>query len=457
MSASQPKAKSLFKKPKKRRIMKKRKIDDDEKEVEVEPSAVEGGSTVENADTDSKQQQQFNMKDRGDESESVLSKIHSLKKAKKLKNFQRAQTYAMKQKVKNGSSKTGTGGESDEEEQRILEANKDLKQRLEGTFGSSKGGNSMDDDGNILTKKHKVAMEQYINSQMEDTLPDTNSNTNTNTDANSQRQKTVTFTEHVEIKDTTALYAQILEESNQIARNETDATEEGDMGAGGAVLGGTGIAEVTLSVEDRINAAKETELAAARLYKKKSRSGDGHSNGNGNGNGNGDGDESSSALYSRKSARNQEDLSTMLPMSFGAGPSKRRSVQTTGTSSNMKDESSKVSAAKKIDALSKTVTTVGSSYAHNFHMHNKEWISNQKKMEEENRPVEKDDEDGVDSSRLGFEAKRELSKGNSNFGNGAGGGSGAGSGPGGGKTQTARDDRTFKKFVRREMGNRNKR
>ncbi len=246
---------------------------------------------------------------------------------------------------------------------------------------------------------------------MEDTHPDTNSNKITITKG--QQQQNVTFSEHVEVKDTTALYAQILEESNQIARNETDANEEGDMGAGGAVLGGTGIAEVTLSVEDRIKTAKETELAAARLYKKKSRSGDVYGQSNGN-------------ESSKGNARNQEDLSTMLPMSFGAGPSKRRSAQTIATLSSTKDESSKVLSAKKIDALSKTVTTVGSSYAHNFHMHNQEWISNQKKMDEESRPMEKDDENGVDSSRLDFEAKREMIKaGNSIFGDGAGGGSGA--------------------------------
>ena len=40
--------------------------------------------------------------------------------------------------MKNDSTKTGTaGGESDEEEQCIVEASEDLKQRLERTFRSS--------------------------------------------------------------------------------------------------------------------------------------------------------------------------------------------------------------------------------------------------------------------------------------------------------------------------------
>ena len=88
--------------------------------------------------------------------------------------------------------------------------------------------------------------------------------------------------------------------------------KEGDVGAGGAVLGGTGIAEVALPVEVHLKALKETERAAAEYsVRRAGRAAAGSSVPLG-----GPADPPDDGATS--------EMQAMLPMSFASGPSSRK-------------------------------------------------------------------------------------------------------------------------------------
>ena len=59
------------------------------------------------------------------------------------------------------------------------------------------------------------------------------------------------------------MFAELLTSDNKGDNdNAPTGAEEGDVGAGGAMMGGTGIAEATLPIDERIKALKETQRAA---------------------------------------------------------------------------------------------------------------------------------------------------------------------------------------------------
>lgn len=191
------------------------------------------------------------------------------------------------------------------------------------------------------------------------------------------------------------------------------------------MLGGTGICEIVLPVEDRIKAAKETELAAAKLERARRTRGRHHDNTGQNNN---------------QDTEKNTDISQMLPLSFGSGPGKRRNPTITQNTvaknkpSTLSNPVNPLSAGRVMNKNS--LSDIGSSYSHNFRLHNEEWISNKKKQEQVDRGQVVPEED--DDSRVGFEASRGLKPDR-------GGNSGTRN------VQRANDNRAYRTFVKREM------
>mmetsp|Transcript_1560 Transcript_1560/g.2226 ORF Transcript_1560/g.2226 Transcript_1560/m.2226 type:complete len:398 (+) Transcript_1560:68-1261(+) len=356
-ATSTNRSKSLFKKPKKRKCpsqnrRSKLQTSDDEEEGQ-KVGAVEkdeGVKTIVKGEQDSDVKEEETDDVNGKEeltSSSTLDKIRAIKKSRKLKSFVRTQVSIKKVKRDNNDH-----DQEDDNEAIEKEANKDLKERLDGTFASTKlgGGGGYDDDddedGGILRKKHKLAMEQYITNQMEDRKMA----------ADKSGEKGVSFQgdNHV-VRDKKDLYAQLLKSSavslaGAGTSNVTNSDpQEGDMGAGGAMLGGTGIAEVIIPVEDKIKNIKQTEMALAK----------------------------------------KQDMQRRRAMAL-------KTISSAGT-----------------DVLSEDVSNLGASYAHNFRLHNSEWIEQKKqqgKAQYEAMHTQKKSEGDNEENeqRIGFNAKRGL-------------------------------------------------
>ena len=414
---SETKSRAVFKKPKnknKRILAKKRKLDDDEFD-DNETIGTHEKSSSEHANAASMSKTGDNIEH---DSTSTLMKIQQMKKARKIKNQYRAQKQSKSSKHPSNRNADAVTKEEEEKEQLLVEANQDLKQRLEGNFAIN-GPSANDGDGNVLTQKHKLAMEQFINSQME------NGSTTDDQHAGSAEGES---NQRKEINNTNDLYAQILQQSTELLNTESEPKAgEGDVGAGGSMLGGTGIAEIVLPVEDRINAAKETEFAAARLERSRKTRSRQYDN---------------TGAPTNQSIQIEKDVSQLLPMSFGSGPGKNKK-QAAKSNTLSHEPSESVNPAPTILAgrtLNQDILPdIGSSYAHNFRLHNVEWISNKKKQEQENDTTivveEKDD------SRVGFEVSRGLkSERVDDSANGR-------------KAKRANDNRTYKKFLKREFKN----
>ncbi len=415
------KSKPLFKKPKnkKKRILKKRKLDDDDDAAAADNTQPLHTSTTNGSNPSSDQGVTNDTMGTTEENElDTLTRIQQMKKVRKIKNQFRAKRPS---KAKHATHADSSAAEKEEEEQQLLvEANQDLKQRLEGNFAVN-GASTTDGDGNVLTLKHKLAMEQFISSKMQESGGDITSSDTQPKDLN--ENPTIGSRD---ITNTTELYAHILQETTQLSniKNETKAGEE-DVGAGGSMLGGTGIAEIVLPVEDRIQTAKETELAAMKLEKARNRN------------------QTREILTGESSHSHIEtDISQALPTNFGSGPGKRKSpeVMVASTLQNERSRSSAPLPAQSRVLNKDILTDIGSSYTHNFRLHNDEWITNKKKMEQESRADTRISEE-ADDSRVGFEASRGIKS------------EGQIHGHGGGRLKRANDDRVYKTFVKREFKN----
>jgi len=471
----------------------------------------------------------------------TLSKIRSIQMNRRLKSFQRRvitdhsnDTNRRKTRNDNRANRSGGGGGSDDDDAKkqalAREANKDLKERLEGTFatnkraggGGGKGGDDDDDDDDIedgdrgvLQRKHKLAMEQYIQSQMDGEVVGGKNADDLN--GSSSRSNSVV------IQDQSALYAQLIREatmatteggaatigqnnasdtattgaeSNNNANSGGD-TQEGDVGAGGAMLGGTGIAEVVLPVEERIQTAKNTELAASQLNRRwaASRQMAG-----------GSGGEQDGAAFadSRSGGGGKDYLRDCLPTNFGQGPGKKRQPPSLSSSTSQVDieppsnrprttlnteihvpQTTTIShhgSGAKTDSddkqlpshysassagnnvRSEDVSHIGASFSHNYRLHTNEWISNKKREQQVeidaiNKEKEVQEGTGLNRMRVGFEVKRGLqtnggrgnraTTGTHNEGAQSQGGSRGGRGGGGGRGR-ARDNQTWKNFIYKE-------
>jgi len=155
-----------------------------------------------------------------------------------------------------------------------VDNNKDLEERLKGTFSAGKlaGSNDMGghDEGGILAKKHKLAMEEFIQSNLQHTLGKTTTESS-NGEASSSATTIINNGGPI-TEDEKELFAELLSTSdlntnNNQANNASQSKLEGDVGAGGAMMMGSGIAEVALPVSERLKTQKATEMAALEYEK----------------------------------------------------------------------------------------------------------------------------------------------------------------------------------------------
>jgi len=304
--------------------------------------------------------------------------------------------------------------------------NKDLDERLNKSFAGGKlaGSNDMggDDEDGILAKKHRLAMETYIKDNLNETKDgdekEKSNNNNTTTDAEKQ------------------MYAELLiPESATTQRGNTPTKgSEGDVGAGGAMMGGTGIAEVALPIDERIKAMRETERVAMEYERaRKARYGEGA-----------DGGDRMPEVNEKSTDTTASDFTAMVPMNFASGPGKRKRQDEVGlvgiedhSSSTTQTKpktsfigpgynnagSSAIPASSGLSVQKSDVSTLGASYSHNFQLHTKEWIS--RKRDERQLEIDEAEakqaidegpttNDGTDT-RVGFEMSRKIARGEVNL------------------------------------------
>ena len=122
---------------------------------------------------------------------------------------------------------------------------KDLDVRMRSFAG---GGGDATAEGGVLQRKHQSAMEEFIQGKLKHSQ---------------EKQPHEDSTTTANKNDTDKLYAELASAAQKLAGIASSATTTGeaDVGAGGAMLGGTGIAEVTLPADDRILNIKATEEA----------------------------------------------------------------------------------------------------------------------------------------------------------------------------------------------------
>ena len=316
----------------------------------------------------------------------------------------------------------------------IQNNNKDLDERLNKSFAGGKlaGSNDMggDDEDGILAKKHRLAMETYIKDNLNETKDgkgeekERNNNNNNNTTTDAEKQ----------------MYAELLipETTTTQSGNTPIKGSEGDVGAGGAMMGGTGIAEVALPIDERIKAMRETERVAMEYERaRKARYGEGA-----------DGDGIPEVNEKQPPATTTaSDLTAMVPMNFASGPGKRKRQDEVGLI-GIEDHSSSTSQTKQkttfigpgynnagssaipagsligLSVEKSDVDTLGASYSHNFQLHTKEWIS--RKRDERQLEIDEAEaqqaidegltttNDGTDT-RVGFEMSRKIARGEVNL------------------------------------------
>ncbi len=101
-------------------------------------------------------------------------------------------------------------------------------------------------EGGVLQRKHMSAMEDFIQEKLKQQ------------NVGEEQEETTDVTTNTA---TDKLYAELASESQKLS--QITQSGEGDTGAGGAMLGGTGIAEVTLPADDRIQTIRETQDAVS--------------------------------------------------------------------------------------------------------------------------------------------------------------------------------------------------
>ena len=281
--------------------------------------------------------------------------------------------------------------------------------------GKGAGTNDMggDDDDGILAKKHKQAMEEYIQSNLTE-----------NKDKPAEPKSK--FKEAS--ADDKELYGELIRSNslNEERAAGIKSEKEGDVGAGGAVLGGTGIAEVALPVEDRLKALKETERAAAEYsVRRAGRAAAGSSAPPG-----GPADPHDDGATS--------EMQAMLPMNFASGPSSRKrgpdmlvrqpapkaaraSLPAPGDGSLHDISSSAIPRGLSVPpsngggAADAGGPIGGASYSQNFSQHTKDWIDNKRnERKEEIEQLERQmpvDDNEISQGRLGFDLARRVARG----------------------------------------------
>lgn len=395
------KPKFKFKKPKGIKKQLRRDSEDDSSNLQNDPSADKIDPSLH-------------------EEESALDKIRDLERRRKLLSSKNRGVDAAnlgKQTLRHKSSDSDDGGEA------AVVKIQDLEERLKGTFSEGKlaGSNDMggDDEGGILAKKHKRAMEEYIQSNLQD-QPTASASGNGSASAGNDEGG---FKSSADMEK--EMYSELLGTGNK--GGMSPKKEEGDVGAGGAMMGGTGIAEVSLPLDERIKAMKDTERAAMEFQKARNAR-----------LGIIDDELTAPSEYasneSRESAAIDNDaLAAMVPMNFASGPGKRKRKEigysepaanrATPSTVNKYDptkdfhypvQSSAIPPGSIVEKDNDT-SELGASYSHNFAQHNREWIEQKKdeRQAELDALAAQNVEDGPEESkaRLGFDAARRLARG----------------------------------------------
>jgi len=304
--------------------------------------------------------------------------------------------------------------------------NKDLEERLKGNFSEGKlaGSNDMggDDEGGILAKKHRRAMEDFIQQNLQGGGGGVTAQSNGEdaTDGNGGGGGGPT-------EDEKEMFAELLQsDSTNTSNNPANGSQskEGDVGAGGAMMMGSGIAEVALPAAERLRTLKETEKAAMEYEKAHRRVKPQHDGGNAD--------------------ATDDNVHDLVPMNFASGPGKRKrqdsdvvttTAAATATSPNKSatsqnnEQSTTTSSSAAYSASSaggsvqrSDVSTLGQSYSHNFQLHQQDWIAqrrDERQVEidtlktQQQQAEEADDVGGVSGERMGFEMARRVAKGES--------------------------------------------
>ena len=296
--------------------------------------------------------------------------------------------------------------------------NKDLEERLKGTFSEGKlaGSNDMggDEEGGILAKKHKRAMEEFIQKKLQGGGSGDGKIESTSAGAGPTEDEKEMFAELLLSSDNAS-------STNNIA-NASQA-KDGDIGAGGAMMMGSGIAEVALPASQRLKTLKETEKAVSDYEKARNRQGrQEHNDRNGN-----------DDLHL---ASANDHIQHEVPMNFAAGPGKRKrqesdmvsttaalSTETPPTkslTSHHREQPINSSAAYSASSAGTSVqrsdvSTLGQSYSHNFQLHQQDWIAqrrDERQSEIDTIKTQQQADEAEDSSgRMGFAMARRVAKG----------------------------------------------
>ena len=211
---------------------------------------------------------------------------------------------------------------------------KNVHDKLRGTFSSVILDNADTSTDQTMKQKHMQAMEDYIKQNM-------------TSDDNNQTQ----MEEESKKNNQNQLYDELLQdasaESNKL---------EGDLGSGGAMLLGTGIAEVILlSNDDPQNKVSSSD--------------------------------------------DHLDLKHLVPFNFTRGPS-RKHYKETNVSKQLTQPNTQ-SITKPVH-----ISNIPSSYSQNFKLHKHQWIQQQKKQAETKNNAVVVDDGGGDDGRVGFQASR---------------------------------------------------
>ena len=104
----------------------------------------------------------------------------------------------------------------------------------------------------VLEQKHRQAMEEYIQQQTSQTQPPTTNHPEDEQDKMTTKKQTATTAQD-------ELFAQLAESSRRLTGQK--AAVDADVGAGGALVAGTGICQVELPLEQRLKTVQETVQA----------------------------------------------------------------------------------------------------------------------------------------------------------------------------------------------------
>ncbi|KAL3816791.1 hypothetical protein ACHAXA_001529 [Cyclostephanos tholiformis] len=320
--------------------------------------------------------------------------------------------------------------------------NGELEDRLRGrTFAMGKlaGSNDMgggDEEGGILAKKHRRAMEEFIRENLrgEGGVDAVDGGGDESEEGKVEVGAVVRASEAAK-----ELYAELLTSIDDGKGGTIDNKTmggEGDVGAGGAMMGGTGIAEVALPIDERLRALKATEKAAIEHERaRRARFGDG-------------GSKYGVMLSSSSSSRAGESrtihstsIAAMVPMNFAPGPGKRKRRDLSSMQSTVEDPSLRASLGEtraheigfdypvESSAMvgqgsyspvfrKSDLSQLGASYSHNFQLHTKEWVMrrrDERQNEIDTMQAKQEVDEGPTTeegrARVGFDMSRKLARG----------------------------------------------